>query len=195
MGAFRELAPLLGVCAAFIAVAYFYSVYAHWSVLTARREVLETELAEVSTQRLGEETRDPLQARTLLEQGRQSPDPMPAFDAFDALLALSAAIPDGIDHDLQRAQIDLGDDRSGGHIEIQATVSSIEERDRIAAALGEVPCFQNIELGPMTSSGEGRRQYRIEMDLQCPGTVSASSSHTRRRHSTSGSSGSGGGTP
>ena len=192
MGAFRELAPLLGVCAAFVAVAYFYSVYAHWSVLTARREVLETELAEVSAQRLGQETRDPLQARTLLEQGRQSPDPMPAFDAFDALLALSAAIPDGIDHDLQRVQIDLGDDRSGGHIELQATVSSIEERDRIAQSLGEVPCFQNIELGPMTSSGEGRRQYRLEMDLQCPGTVSPSTSHTRRRHTTSGGSG---GTP
>lgn len=191
IGAFRELAPLVGVCAAFIAVAYFYSVYAHWSVLTARREVLEAELAEVSEQRLGEATRDPHRARTLLDSGRQSPDPLPAFDAFDALLALSAAIPDGIAHDLQRLQIDLGDDRSGGHIELQATVSSIEERDRIAQALGEVPCFQNLELGPMTSSGEGRRQYRLEMDLQCPGTVDTSaSSHRRRRSGSGGASGS-----
>ncbi len=194
MGALRELAPLLGVCAAFVVVAYFYSVYAHWSVLTARREVLETELAEVSEQRLGETTRDPIRARALLDQGRQSPDPLPAFDAFDALLALSAAIPDGIEHDLQRAQIDLGDDRSGGHIEVQATVSSIEERDRIAQALGEVPCFRNIELGPMTTAGEGRRQYRLEMDLQCPGTVDPSASRTHR-HRTSGSGGSAGGPP
>lgn len=198
MGAFRELAPLLGVCAAFIAVAYFYSVYAHWSVLTARRDVLQAELADVSEHRLGESTRDPHRARTLLDQGRQSPDPMPAFDAFDALLALSAAIPDGIDHDLQRAQIDLGDDRSGGHIEIQATVSSIEERDRIAQSLGEVPCFRNIELGPMTAAGEGRRQYRLEMDLQCPGTVDPSASRSRRHRTSgsgSGSSSSGGGSP
>jgi len=197
MGAFRELAPLLGVCAAFVVVAYFYSVYAHWSVLTARREVLESELAEVSEQRLGETTRDALRARTLLDEGRRSPDPLPAFDAFDALLALSAAIPEGIDHDLQRAQIDLGDDRSGGHIEIQATVSSIEERDRIAQALGEVPCFRNLELGPMTTAGEGRRQYRLEMDLQCPGTVdpSASRTHRRRTGGSSGSSSSGGGSP
>lgn len=197
MGAFRELAPLLGVCAAFVVVAYFYSVYAHWSVLTARREVLEAELAEVTEQRLGEATRDPVRARSLLDSGRQSPDPLPAFDAFDALLALSAAIPDGIEHDLQRLQVDLGDDRSGGHIELQATVSSIEERDRIAQALGDVPCFQNIQLGPMTTAGEGRRQYRLEMDLQCPGTAGPSTggSRTRRRRSTGGSGGSTGGTP
>lgn len=197
MGALRELAPLLGVCAAFVVVAYFYSVYAQWSVLTARRQVLEDELAEVTESRLGESTRDPLHARTLLESGRQSPDPLPAFDAFDALLALSAAVPDGIDHDLQRLQIDLGDDRSGGHIELQATVHEIEDRDRIAQALGEVPCFRNLELGPMTAAGEGRRQYRLEMDLQCPGTgptEGGDHGHGRRRSSSS-SSGSSGGTP
>ncbi len=187
MGAIRELAPLLGVCSAFVVVAYFFSVYAHWSVLIARREVLESELAEVSEQRLGESTRDALRARSLLDSGRQSPDPLPAFDAFDALIALSAAIPDGIDHDLQRLQIDLGDDRSGGHIELQATVSSIEERDRIAQSLGEVPCFRNLELGPMTTAGEGRRQYRLEMDLQCPGTISPSEAAHGRRHRTTGS--------
>jgi hypothetical protein len=197
MGAVRELAPLLGVCAAFVVVSYFYSVYAHWSVLTARREVLEAELAEVSQQRLGQSTRSASEARTLLEQGRQSGDPMPTFDAFDALLALSAAIPDGIAHDLQRLQIDLGDDRSGGHIEMQATVSTIEERDRIVQSLGQVPCFQNIEPGPMTTAGEGRRQYRLEMDLQCPGTAPAESTTHRRRRSGSSSSsgGASGGTP
>jgi general secretion pathway protein L len=181
MGAMRELAPLIGVCASFVIVAYFYSVYAHWSVLTARRAVLEAELEEVTTQRLGEGTRSASQARTLLEQGRQSPDPLPAFDAFDALLALSNAIPDGIDHDVQRLQIELGDDRSGGHVELQAVVSSIEERDRISEALGEVPCFRNLELGPMTQSGEGRRQYRLEMDLQCPGTATTEGGSRRGR--------------
>jgi general secretion pathway protein L len=185
MGAIRELAPLLGVCAAFITVAYFYSVYAHWSVLTARREVLESQLAEITDARLGEETRSVTRARSLLESGRQRPDPLPAFDAFDAMLALSAAIPDGIDHDLQRLQIDLGDDRSGGHLELQATVTSIEERDRIAEALGEVACFREIELGPMTAAGEGRRQYRLELAIQCPGTADeeeeSGHGHRRRR--------------
>ena len=197
MGALRELAPLLGACAAFIIVAYFYSVYAHYSVLMARRDVLEDELAEVSEARLGETTRDAHRARTLLDTGRASTDPLPAFDAFDALLALSAAIPDGIEHDLQRLQIDLGDDRSGGHIELQATVSTIEERDRIVQALQAVPCFQNLEPGPMTSAGEGRRQYRLEMDLLCPGSAAAAevAAHAaHRRHGTSGSGASSGGT-
>ena len=199
IGAIRELAPLLGVCGAFVVAAYFFSVYAHWSVLTARRAVLEAELREVSEQRLGEATPDPLRARTLLETGRASGDPLPPYDAFDALVAISGAIPDGIDHDLQRLQIDLGDDRSGGHIEMQAVVSSIEERDRIVEALGHVECFQNLEPGPMTTAGEGRRQYRLEMDLQCPGATQegGSGSRSRRRggarSGSSGSSGSSGG--
>ncbi len=191
IGAIRELAPLLGVCGAFLVAAYFFSVYAHWSVLTARREVLEAELREVSEQRLGEATTDPLRARTLLETGRASGDPLPAYDAFDALVAISTAIPDGIDHDLQRLQIDLGDDRSGGHVEMQAVVSSIEERDRIVEALGHVACFQNLAPGPMTTAGEGRRQYRLEMDLQCPGTAQESGSGTHGRRRSGARSGSG----
>jgi general secretion pathway protein L len=182
MGAIRELMPLIGVCSAFIVVAYFYAVWAQWSVLVARRGVLETELGEVSEARLGERTTDPLRARSLLETGGHSNDPLPAFDAFDALVALSNAIPDGVEHDMQRLSIDLGDDRSGGRVELQATVSTIEERDRIVQALGQVPCFQNIEPGPMTTAGEGRRQYRLEMDLQCPGTAPAEGSAHGRRH-------------
>ncbi len=188
MGAIRELAPLLGVCAAFVTVAYFYSVYAHWSVLTARRDVLESQLAEITGARLGEETRTVARARSLLESGRQSPDPLPAFDAFDAMLAVSNAIPDGIDHDMQRLQIDLGDARSGGHLELQATVTSIEERDRIAESLSEVACFREIELGPMTAAGEGRRQYRLELAIRCPGTADDEESSSGRHRRRSGAS-------
>lgn len=187
----RQHAPLLSACAASIVVAFLFSTYAQWSVLDARRALLEDELARVTRERLGEETRSPTRARTLLEGGGSRTDPLPRFTAYDALAAISAAIPADITHDVQRLHVDLGDDRSGGHFELSGVVSSIEDRDRIAQALGQVECFREVELGPLTQAPNERRSYRIEADIQCPGDAPPGGA-SKRRGGRSRSSSSGG---
>jgi hypothetical protein len=174
--------------------AWGFSVYAQFSVLRARRDVLESELARVSRTHLGQETTSVSEARELLEEGRANPDPIPAWTAFDALLAISNAIPggeaSGITHDVQRLQIDLAQDRSEGHFELQGVVSTIEESDRVRAALAEIPCFQNLEqAGATTPAADGRRQYRLEADIRCPDERRASDENRRGRRRSSGASG------
>jgi Tfp pilus assembly PilM family ATPase len=190
LGRARELAPLLAISAFALFVSWGFSVYAQYSVLRARREVLESELARLSLSHLGQETTSVAEARQLLAEGRANPDPMPAWTAFDALLAISAAIPggeSGITHDVQRLQIDLAQDRSEGHFELQGVVSTIEESDRVRAALAEIPCFQNLEqAGATTPAADGRRQYRLEADLRCPDERRASDENRRGRRRSGG---------
>lgn len=190
LGVARELGPLLAVAAAAIFLSWGFSVYAQYSVLRARREVLESELARISRTHLGQETTDVTEARELLEEGRANPDPMPQWTAFDALLAISNAIPGGetggITHDVQRMQIDLAQDRSEGHFELQGVVGTIEESDRVRAALAEIPCFQNLaQAGATTPAADGRRQYRLEADIRCPDERRASDQNSRRRRTSS----------
>lgn len=163
----RELAPILSVAATAVACAFVFSLWARWSVLSERRELLEDELAQVSATRLGEETRSAARARRLLETGRHGDNPMPPQTAYDILVSISGAVPDGIAHDLTRLSIDLGDARSGGRLELQGTVGTIEEYDRIAEALTTVECVHELERGPLTNTADGRRNYRIEADILC----------------------------
>lgn len=176
----RQHAALLSACAAALVMAFFFSTYARWSVLDARRQMLEGELARVTAGRLGERTTSPSRARSLLETGGTRSDPLPRFTAYDALAGISGAIPTDITHDVQRLHVDLGDDRSGGRFEIAGVVGSIEDRDRIAQALGQVECFREIELGPLTQAPNDRRQYRIEADILCPGDAPPGAASKRR---------------
>lgn len=192
LGLVRELAPLLGVAAAAIFVAWGFSVYAQYSVLRARRAVLEGELARISRTYLGQETTSVSEARALLEQGRANPDPMPQWTALDALLAVSAAIPEDVRHDVQRLQIDLAQDRSEGHFELQGIVGTIEESDRVRAALAEIRCFQNLaQSGATTPAADGRRQYRLEAAIRCPDERRASDDARRGRRRSRGGGGGG----
>ena len=187
VGFIREFAPLLGVAAATVFLAWGFSIYAHYSVLQARREALEAELARVSGTYLGEETHTVADARRLLEEGRAHPDPMPQWTALDALLEVSNAIPEDITHDVQRMQIDLAQDRSEGHFELQGVVGTVDETERIRTALAGIECFQNLQhSGATTPAADGRRQYRLEADVRCPNEVRGSDTGRRRRRTTGG---------
>lgn len=189
LGIVRELGPLVAGSALAIFMAWGFSVYAQYSVLRARRQMLEAELARMTRAHLGQETTSVAEARRLLEEGRANPDPMPAWTAFDALLAVTAAIPESIRHDVQRFQVDLALDRSEGHFELQGVVGSIEESDRIRAALAEIPCFQNLaQAGATTPAADGRRQYRLEADVRCPDERRASDDGRRGRRARGGGS-------
>lgn len=184
MGAVRQHAALIAGCVAAVLVAFSFSTYARWSALDSKRDALATELAKVTEETLGEKTTDVKRARELLDGQSGPADPLPHFDAFDTLDAISAAIPTTVTHDTRRLTIELGDEGRPGHFELQGSVSTIGERDQIAEELRKHVCFRALETGRTTPAvGQDRLNYQIEADISCPGDARA----TKRRSTTSGS--------
>lgn len=179
MTALRQHVPLLASCAAAILAAFVFSSYARYSVLDARHQQLEDELARVTDQFFGVEARTSEQALRLLSRGVQSNDPMPQFDAYDALAAISASIPESITHDVQQLHIDLGDGEETARFSLRGTVQDAASSSQIRTALdahrlvrrvGEeetrLKCFHAIELGSTDRVGESYR-YRLEGQIRC----------------------------
>src|SRR5262249_28022232 len=151
-----------------------------YSVLSSRNEELTAQLGEVTHRELGTEATSPAQAATLLARGVQSNDPMPRFDGYDALAAISNAIPESIPHDVTQLEIDLGDGDESGRFSLRGTVASIEEAEAVQTALRDYrivrregehdvryQCFRDIEPPPTNQVGGGRFQYRLEGTLLC----------------------------
>ncbi len=178
--ALRRHAPLMAVCLGVIAAAFVFSGYARYSVLQARHQQLEDELARVTEEYFGVEARSAEQASRLLERGVGGNDPMPKFDAYDALASISAAIPESITHDVRQLQIDLGDGDETGRFSLRGTVDSESDFDAVVTALrdarvvrGEgdnqqrLVCFRNLEPGDTSETAEQRRAYRLEGEIGC----------------------------
>lgn len=179
MTAVRQHLPLLASCAAAVLAAFIFSSYARYSVLDARHRQLEDELARVTDQFFGTEARSADQALRLLSRGVQSNDPMPQFDAYDALAAISASIPESITHDVQQLQINLGDGEETARFSLRGTVQDASASSQIRTALdtyrvvrrvGEeetrLKCFHELELGSTDRVGDAYR-YRLEGSIQC----------------------------
>ncbi len=184
MGAFRTHLKALGIAAAVVLFAFFYSAWAKYSVASEENDALLERLAQVTDQTFDEETRDPSRARELLEGGREVADPLPGFTAFDALEAISAAIPGEIVHNTRRLNIEVDDTTREGQFEIQGTVASLAERDTIAANFEQVRCFREIDRGPTSPAPNEGLNYRLEGEIQCPGDappVEEEGSRRRRR--------------
>jgi len=170
MGSLRSQGKRIAIAAAPVLVAFLFATWARHAVLDDERERLQTQLAEVTREVFDEETRDPAAARALLEGGRRIADPIPKFTAWDALDAISAAIPQEIQHDARRLTIEIDDESREGRIELQGLVASLAERDTIAANFEAHPCFDEIKPGP-TSPGPNNTglNYRLEATVHCPG--------------------------
>ena len=153
--------------AAAVGVSLVFFVAAQAISVTRHRNRLRDRLGAVSETFLGTATPDVAEAKMLLAAGRASGDPLPKFTGFDALDAISNAIPTEIKHDVQRVHIDLGEEGQDGRLELQGTVGSIAERDRIAGTLKSHACFHEVELGRTTQAPDARRSYKLEADLQC----------------------------
>ncbi len=186
-GVLRQHARVLAVCGTCVLIAFGYSVWARYTVLSAEREQLRAQLAQITEDIFDEETRSPTRARELLEGGRQTVDPLPKFTAYDVLDAISGAIPPDITHDTRRLTIEIDDETREGRFELQGTVASIAERDTIAANLEAHRCFKEIKPGP-TSPGPGneRLNYRLEAEVHCPGDEPVLPDTGRRRRRRSG---------
>ena len=181
MGALRAQIPLLAACTAAVVFAFVFSTWASYRMLDERRKTLETELARVTLESFGEETRDPTRAKRLLD-GRSGPlDPLPRFDAFDALDAVSQAIPGDVVHDTRRLEIEIGAGEHEGKLELQGTVANIAERDRVVEALEAHACFHEIEKGRTSPAvGQERINYTLEAVINC-GTRPAAATKNRNR--------------
>ncbi len=168
----RHRVPFLAACAALVLFSYFFFIYARYSVLEGEGQRLESELAALTEQVFGQEVSSPTRARELLEGGVSADDPMPRFDAFDVLDAISAAIPEEITHDTRRLSIEIDDEGGDGRFEIQGSVASISERDVLVERLAAHECFQDIDKGATSprAGGAGGLNYRLEVDILCPGS-------------------------
>jgi len=168
MGAVRQHAKLIAVCSAVVLVSFVFSVWARWTILDDERDALQGQLASVTEEAFGVAVESPMQARELLERGPRTNDPLPEFDAFDALDAVSGAIPQEITHDTSRFRIELDEDGRAGRFELQGRLASVAERDDVAEALGEHDCFHEIEKG-RTTPGPGNEglNYQIEAVVRC----------------------------
>lgn len=166
-GQIRQHLRLLAVCAAAIVLSFAVSLVARYRVARAEHEQLSASLTEVSRDLLGEEARNALHARELLTAGPRVDDPLPRFDAYDVLEAISESIPADIQHDTRRLLIEIDDSGDEGRFEIQGTLGSIAERDRLVDALQLHRCFADVEKGSISTAVEDRKDYKLVVKVRC----------------------------
>ena len=98
----RKHLRLIAICFAAVVLSFGVSLIARYRVARAEHEELTAKLAEVSKDLLVEEAHTAAHARELLSAGRRIDDPLPRFDAYDVLEAISVSIPEDIQHDTRR---------------------------------------------------------------------------------------------
>jgi Tfp pilus assembly PilM family ATPase len=166
-GEIRKHLRLIAVCVAAVLLSSIVSLGARYRVASAEHEALMDKLAEVSQDLLGEEARSALYARELLVAGPRIDDPLPRFDAYDVLEAISESIPADIPHDTRRLLIEIDDDGDTGRFEIQGTVGSIAERDRLVEELQSHRCFADVEKGSISTAVGDRKDYKVTVKVEC----------------------------
>jgi Tfp pilus assembly PilM family ATPase len=166
-GEIRKHLRLIAVCSAAVILSFAVSLVARYRVASAEHEALSATLAEVSKDLLLEEAHSALHARELLTAGPRIDDPLPRFDAYDVLEAISESIPADIQHDTRRLLIEIDDDGDSGRFEIQGTVGSIAERDRIVDALQAHSCFADFQKGSISTAVEDRKDYKLSVKVRC----------------------------
>src|SRR5262249_57543335 len=105
MGAIRQYASVISIGAVVVFFAFVYQSWASYHVISARHDELVEQLAKESKDMFNEETRDPDRARELLDGQTGAGDPLPKFDAFDAVAAISEPVPEALHHDTRRLEI------------------------------------------------------------------------------------------
>ncbi|MCA9602396.1 MAG: pilus assembly protein PilM [Myxococcales bacterium] len=174
-GDLRKYARPLAIGALVVLGAFSFSVFARWRAATAEHAVLEQQLSDVTGRAFGEATSNPEEARDLIDGKSGSGDPLPKFDAYDALEVISSRIPADIKHDLRKLVIELDEDGKAGRFELRGAVDSIAERDRIAQILSDYECFHDVQKGTTTPApGATGIAYPIEATVSCPGSGAAS---------------------
>jgi Tfp pilus assembly PilM family ATPase len=166
-GEIRKHLRLIAVCFAAVLLSFGVSLMARYRVARAEHEELTATLAEVSKDLLVEEAHSALHARELLTAGPRIDDPLPRFDAYDVLEGISQSIPTDIQHDTRRLMIEIDDEGDNGRFEIQGTLGSIADRDRLVEGLQAHPCFADVEKGSISTAVEDRKDYKLVVKVRC----------------------------
>ena len=168
----RAYAPLAAACALALVLSYTFSIWAEYRVLSEERDALSVKLAQVTELHFGEKTSSVTRARELLDGGGKSKDPLPRFDAFRVLGAISAAVPSSVKHDTRKLEITLDEGGQTGKFELQGQLPDLAARDLVAEALEAHECIQQLERGKTsTVPGQDRKTYTLEGVVACPGAA------------------------
>ncbi len=76
-------------------------------------------------------------------------------------------MPADIQHDTRRLLIEIDDEGDNGRFEIQGTLGSIADRDRLVDALKANPCFADLEKGSISTAVEDRKDYKLVVRVRC----------------------------
>jgi general secretion pathway protein L len=166
---FADHASLAITCAVVVVLSAMFSLKARQSMLTEERDALQARLGSMTEELFGETMEDPAIVLDRIENPRNK-DPLPRFDAFDALAAISASIPEEIKHEVKRMRIDVAQEKHEGRLELQGALETLGSRDTIVGKLQEQGCFRDIELGRTSPiPGQSMINYQLEAVVQCPG--------------------------
>lgn len=70
--------------------------------------------------------------------------------------------------------IEIDDDGDSGRFEIQGTLGSIADRDRLVDELQAHRCFADVEKGSISTAVEDRKDYKLVVNVECNETASRS---------------------
>jgi general secretion pathway protein L len=161
---------LIVLCVVIVVMTAMFALKARQKLLSDERDALRTELATVTKDVFDRAVSDPTLAQALAKNPKWN-DPLPRFDAFDALGALSSAVGQDINHEVRRLVIEVADEKREGRMELQGALDSLVQRDSIVSQLERHPCFHDIQLGRTSPAGgnQNRINYQIEAVVECPG--------------------------
>jgi general secretion pathway protein L len=164
-GFLREKVPLLTGLAVVIVFSFFFSTWAELRALAQEKVVLQAALSTLTRDVFGESTDDPARATDLLDRstGTGEEDPLPHADAFDVMVQLSEAVPDGVTHDIEELDVQRA------HATVHGIAPTIPDAQQIAASLKNFRCFQEVKIVRTTQEiGGDRQKYNMEFDVKCP---------------------------
>ena len=152
-----------------VVLTAMFSLKGREKLLDDERQALQAELATVTKEVFDHSISDPVAVEALIKNPKAS-DPLPRFDAYDAMAALSGSIAPEITHEVRRLSIEVADEKREGRLELQGALDSLAQRDEVVTHLQEHGCFREIELGKTTPATDKERiNYQIEATLQCAG--------------------------
>lgn len=161
----KEKIPLLAGLAAVIVVSFLFSAWAQLYAKGKEKAVLESALAAVTKDVLGEETSDAVRANELLSQQTavNDEDPLPHADAFDVMVRLSELIPSTMTHDIEELDVQKG------HVIVHGIVGSIPDAEAIRTAMATEKCFADPKITRTNAQvGSTSQKYVLEFEIKCP---------------------------
>jgi general secretion pathway protein L len=167
---------LLAMCAVAALLCLVFALKGRQSILLDEQNELTKQLGETTQNVFGKRETNTERVQSLLKSPPND-NPLPRFDAYDALAAISDAVetaPDKLVHEVRHVRIDLAEDKKEGKVELQGLLASIEQRDEIVSQLESHGCFRDIQRGKTSPGRTGDQvSYQIEAKVQCPGEATA----------------------